>query len=296
MDKNLPWVYVIILNYNSSHDSVSLFKNLKRDLYQNFQILIIDNCSKSEDVSNLQQNIPHENLIFSSRNLGYAGGNNIGIKKALEEKADYVWILNPDIRTKRNTLSLLLNLMERDHSLAAVGPRIISREHSDKIFSDGEVIDKLDGIKTFHKNHNKFAFNKNEKVDYEIDYIDGSSILLRTAAIYEIGFLPEEYFMYWEETDWCTNAKLYEWKLAVNRSAIVYNLNSPKNGSFHYFYIRNKLLYSKKYKVNYIITRNKEIRVIKNEILKRFKGIYFKPFFFYRLKGLLSGLLINSFK
>lgn len=286
--------YALILNYNSAEETVALYNNLKNSEYKDLEILVIDNDSKPVDKEKLQEHILKPNLIFNSQNLGYAGGNNVGIKKAIDGEADYIWILNPDIRIEPNTLNILIDLLERDASLAAVGPKIISRENNNMIFTDGELIDLTNGLHTFHKNHNKPVLSTEEKVDYEIDYIDGSSVLLRTAAVKELGFLPEEYFLYWEETDWCTNAKRNNWNLAIDTNAVVYNLNSEKGAIYHYYYNRNKLLFSKKFNLNYNLVVKREKTKLYKEVRNRFSGKYLKPFFISRLKGVLAGILLNT--
>ena len=100
-------VYAIVLNYNSSDECIGLFKNLSQYNQRISEILIIDNASSIEDIENLKKNIPLDKLIFNSENLGFAGGNNIAIQKALTEKADFIWVLNPDIRIDDDTLPQL---------------------------------------------------------------------------------------------------------------------------------------------------------------------------------------------
>ena len=290
-----PLISAVILNYNSSSETLGLYQNLKEDFTDNLQITVVDNASAVVDRKQLKKNIPEENLILTSKNLGYAGGNNIGIQRAINAEAEYIWILNPDIRVEPDALGILMDLMQRDRNLAAVGPRIISRSDIRKIFTDGETMDLSNGLNTFHKNHNAPVSGQVEQVDYEVDYVDGSSILLRTAAIRELGFLPEEYFLYWEETDWCTNAIRNNWKLAVDKRARVYNLNSKKGANYHFYFNRNKLLFAKKYGLSYGTVRKREIQILFKEIKNRFNGKFLKPFFVSRLKGTLSGILKTAF-
>jgi GT2 family glycosyltransferase len=91
-------------------------------------------------IKKLTSQIPVENLILNGKNLGYAGGNNIGIKKALKDDADFIWLLNPGIRVEKEALPRLLETILSDKSIAAVGPRICSRLNENEIFSDGGVV------------------------------------------------------------------------------------------------------------------------------------------------------------
>lgn len=284
-------VYVIVLNYNSSDESIGLFKNLTQ--YGQFisEILIIDNASGNNDIENLKNNIPSKNLLFNPENLGYAAGNNIAIQMALDKKADFIWVLNPDIRINAETLPLLLNLMKKDDKLAAVGPRILKREDPYLIFSDGEKIIRDESLRTYHKNHNYLVDEIQGSIDYEIDYIDGSCLLFRKEALEDIGVFCEDYFLYFEETDWCLRAKEKGWRLAVNSNAKSYNLTSQKTALFHYYMMRNRMILSKKFFPFYRKVQKHYLKILVQEIVGRIKGTYLQPFFISRLKGLFSGIL-----
>lgn len=286
-------IYVLVLNYNSSGETLELYENLK-EFKLKVKLLVIDNCSSPKDQEQLKANVPEESLIINKRNLGYAGGNNVGIDVALKNNADYIWILNPDIRIEEQTLPILLETIVSDEKLAAIGPRIIRREDKERIYTDGEILKLDNSCQTLHKNHNFKISEIQETVDYDIDYIDGSSILLNCKAIRQIGKLPEEYFLYFEETDWCTNAKRNNWQLAVNTNARVYNLTSSKNDVYHYYMMRNKLIFSDKYHPDPAAVKRHYCELLLKEVLSRFRGKYFKPFYKERVKGLFSGLIKTS--
>lgn len=286
--------YALILNYNCADESLELYSQLKAFYNKELQILVIDNCSEKEDVIKLRNRIPNQELLLSSKNLGYAGGNNIGIDRALMAGAEYIWILNPDIRVSRESLTILLKTITADVNLAAVGARIHQRLNENLIFSDGEVIDAEVSFHTHHKNFNRKSHEVPLKIDYDVDYIDGSCILLNSKALKDVGKFPEEYFLYFEETDWCTRAKRKDWKLAVNRAAKVYNLTSTKKEIYHYYYTRNKLYFAKKFNFNYRALKKEETEKLIVEIGDRFRGKYFRPYFYSRLKGLIRGLLLTN--
>lgn len=288
-------VWALIVNYNTVDECLELFENLKLVKGFDLHVLIIDNASCNADQQKLKEQIPIGNLIFNNANLGYAAANNIGIKKALQEEADYIWILNPDIRIEENTLKGMVKAIEKWPQTAASGVRILKRENPDYIFSDGEKLNINEGCKTSHKNHNYLKKECLAEVSYDIDYIDGSCVLLSVAGIKELGYLPEEYFLYFEETDWCFNAKRRGWKLVVNTTVNAYNHTSKKGKVFNYYYNRNKLLFCKKYNLNYNSVRNSEITDIFNEILGRVRGNYFKPYFKSRIKGLIAGIFKAEF-
>lgn len=283
--------YAIILNYNSSKETVELFELLNSLAISGLEILVIDNSSRKPDIQNLKNEIPEENLILNKINIGYALGNNVGIEVAMENGAKFIWLLNPDIRPRKEALNHLIQTLQRDRSLAAVGPRILHRHKKNRIFSDGEVINLDRACSTFHKNFNLLEKQVPASVDYDIDYVDGSSILLKAKAIESLGPLPEEYFLYFEETDWCFRARKNGWKLAVNSHAVVYNLTSKKSSLFHFYMMRNRLIFSKKYHPNFHKVRNHYLNQIKKEFLGLAGGEKVKPFFRSRVRGLISGLI-----
>lgn len=284
-------IYAIILNYNSSHDTMSLYSELVNCMYENLVVLVIDNNSADLNRKLLEENIPHDKLILNKRNLGYAAGNNIGIDIALKANADYIWILNPDIRVDKNALSILVETMQNDSTLAAVGPRILKRENPEIIFTDGEKLLMNKECHTHQKNHNKNRIEVEATLDYDIDYVDGSCILINSKAINDTGFLPEEYFLYFEETDWCSKAKQLGYNLAINSHSFVYNLTSKKKETFHYYFMRNRLIFSKKYHPAFNEVRKYYFHLLLKEFMNRFKGKYLNPFYKSRVKGLFAGII-----
>ncbi|MFD0977941.1 glycosyltransferase [Salinimicrobium gaetbulicola] len=284
-------VCAIILNYNTSSDTIILYNLLRSFKYNYLDILIIDNNSEEKDFLKLKKEIPEGCLKRNDQNSGYAGGNNIGIKIALQKDVDYVWLLNPDIRVSKTTLPLLLETLTNDKKIAAVGPRILKREEDDKIFSDGGIVLQDQLCTTLHKNQNLFSSEVKEIVDYEIDYIDGSCILINTDSFRSVGFLPEEYFMYFEETDWCLKAKNKGYKLAVNSSCRAYNLCSEKGKKYHFLMMRNRLIFARKYHHDWKSVVQAYGINLRNEVINKLKGKYFSPFFLSRLKGYFFGVL-----
>ena len=296
LENKHPKIYILILNYNCSQETVELYRNILELYKDEIRILIIDNHSKPSDKDYLKNYIPHSNLILNNENRGYAGGNNVGIDIGLKEKVDYIWILNPDIRLVKDTLPVLLETIKDDPSLAAVGPRILKRENPDVIFTDGEKLLMDEKCSTHQKYHGKSKFEIPATIDYDIDYVDGSCILINAKALSELGNLPEEYFLYFEETDWCYRAKKNGWNLAVNSNANVYNLTSLKKETFHYYFMRNRLIFSKKFHPNYKEVRRYYVKLLLKEFLNRFQGKYLNPFYRSRVKGLVAGIIFVAYK
>lgn len=282
-------VCALILNYNTSDDCIELFRSLNSFHYSYLEVLILDNGSKPEETLLLERNIPNQNLLLNKKNLGYAGGNNIGLRSAIKEDYNYVWVLNPDIRVERETLPRLLEVAGKLEKIAAVGTRILRRENPNIIFSDGGEIIYDMGCTVRHKNFNRTVKSNYARINFDIDYIDGSCILISSNAIKELGYFSEDYFLYFEETDWCVNAKKKGWKLAVNSDARAYNRDSKKAGVYFYYLFRNKMIFAKKYhprpglvRIHLLFTLAKQFFL---HIFKIRRYWYWKD----RVKGFLEG-------
>ena len=282
-------VCCILLNYNSAEEAVELYNLLIGFEFERLKIIVVDNASAKGDISLLEKYIPKENLLLNAQNLGYAGGNNLGIRHALQDSYDYVWILNPDIRVEKETLPQLLQTAGKEEKIAAIGPRILRRENPNIIFSDGGEIKYNFQCTVRHKNFDKILKSHSTEVSFDIDYIDGSCILINLNAVKELGFLPEDYFLYFEETDWCVNAKRKGWKLAVNSRARAYNLDSRKGRVYFYHLFRNKMIFAKKYHPQpYFVKFYLLFTLVKQFFLHIFK---IRRYWFWkdRMKGFLHG-------
>lgn len=280
--------FALILNYNSSRDSIELFQLLQSFGFKNLFVLVLDNDSKPEDINRLKQRIPDKNLVLNYKNLGYAGGNNIGIQLSIEKGADFVWLLNPDIRVERETLPALLEMITSKPGIAAVGPRIRSRINKNEIFSDGGVIFYDERCHADLLNYDLLVDENPPSINFEIDYVDGSCILINVEAIKSIGLLPNEYFLYFEETDWCAKAKRKGWELGINSFVNAFNLKSPKNATYAYYYFRNRLIFARKYHPEYRKVYWYYSKLISIRIWNRFRYGRKDPFLKWEVKGLFA--------
>ena len=113
-------------------------------------------------------------------------------------------------------------------SIAAIGPRICFRNDKKKIFSDGGRVDPTRAT-SYHEHSTEYIDDHPaSKLHYDIDYVDGSAILMQTSAVRKTGLFREDFFLYFEETEWCMRAKRLGWNLAVNTRSVVYQRPSPK--------------------------------------------------------------------
>lgn len=288
-------IKAVILNYNSASETIKLYQQLKSFNYNFLAILVIDNASNKDDITLLQNSIASSELILNKSNLGYAGGNNIGIELSIKENFDYTLILNPDIRLVKETIPELLSVFYNKDNIAAIGPRICYRDNPDKIFSDGGLINEKLGYLSSHLNYDKLVNEvKNDNPINKVDYVNGSCILINNKVIDHIGKLRADFFLYYEETEWCLRAKKNGYQVIINSNAIAYHLSSNNKDIYHYYMTRNRLLLAKIEKKYYIQTRN---RIFKNLLKMFIDKISFKKnanlYLLAKFKGFISAIFTS---
>lgn len=239
--------YIIILNYNGWKDTIECLESLKC-IQEDYKIVLIDNKSTDNSIDKLEKWIQNQkelssNLIFikSSENNGYAAGNNIGIKYVeSQEDAEFIWILNNHTLIKADILENLLNCYKNleNENIALLGSKILNEDFS--IQSIGYLNSKYteDEIKS--------------KSSIEVEHISGCSIFFRADKIKEIGYIPEEYFLYYEETDWMKSIKQKGFKIFTCLSSQLIHKHAKSTGGIYspfviYYMTRNQILFNKKY-------------------------------------------------
>lgn len=249
MTKDLPHsTAIIILNYNSAAETIRLYASLQPHLRPAVFVLVVDNNSDSSDRAQLTEAIPSESLIRNDANLGYAGGNNIGITLALRRGAEYIWLLNPDIETGFDVLEALVHALHTHSRFAAIMPRIVFRDDPSRIYSDGGTMSPTQGFVVGHANTraniSEALSNPGDDLK-EASFANGSCLLLRARALRELGNFRECFFLYWEETEWCLRARDAGWKVGSLTSVSVAHQSSVKGPRYHFYMSRNRIWLAK---------------------------------------------------
>lgn len=214
-----PKVTIIILNWNGLKDTIKCLQSLKKIAYSNYEIIVVDNGSSDGSVDFLIKEYPEVQLISNPQNLGYAGGNNVGISYSLEKGTDYVLLLNNDTVVDPNFLLELIIVAETDSKIAIVQSNIIS--------FDGETeysfYDKYGA--TFSR---KSKIDSNENNDMEkplLFYPCGACMLIRKAVLVE-KFFDERLFAYYEDVDTGWKLRLRNYNICYARKSICYHEGS----------------------------------------------------------------------
>lgn len=243
---NQPNVSIIIVHYGDIKDTKECLRSLEKLDYSNFEVIVIDNGTEEElKVQNLKLKVK---LISNKENLGFAGGNNVGIRYALEKGADYILLLNNDTAVEPSFLKELVKVGESEEKIGILGP-VIYYYKSDKIWFAGGKVNWL-YTKGEHIQETRNLLRRQAGKIQDTNYITGACLLIKKEVIKKIGLMPEEYFLYLEDVDWCLRARKAGYKCVLVPKAKIWHKvsSSTKAGSFSYIYYhyRNGLLLAKK--------------------------------------------------
>jgi GT2 family glycosyltransferase len=241
-------VSIIILNFNSFQDTIECVKSIEKIDYVNYEVIIIDNNSKDGSYETLRRHFPQHILIKSDMNLGYANGNNIGIKYALDNNADYICVLNNDVEVESDFLTFIIEKMERDDEIGIAGPCICEYYDKDTIQAMGANINLFTGLA--QAKYKGYSYGNMKKEAIEVDYLGGACFVARARVIKKIGAIPENYFLFFEETEFCLRAKQNGFKLLCLRDSRVYHKRSATiskySGLSYYFLNRNRIIFMRR--------------------------------------------------
>lgn len=255
-------VFLVILNYNGESDTLELLNSLKKVNRSGFMLytVLVDNLSKSKiniDPSDFKELNLH--LIFNNKNLGFSGGNNVGIRYSLRNGADYVIILNNDTLADPDFIKELINVSEINEKCGVVCPKILFSKgyefHKDK-YKDSELgrVIWYAGGKMDWKNVIGVHRGVDEVDNHQFDTITqtelatGCCLLINKDVFEKIGDYDERYFLYFEDADFSERVKKAGFKIYYAPKAIIWHKNAQSSGGSgsdlqDYYITRNRLLF-----------------------------------------------------
>ncbi|MFC1496430.1 glycosyltransferase family 2 protein [Candidatus Margulisiibacteriota bacterium] len=250
-----PKVYIIILNWNGAEDTVECLRSLQKIDYQNYSVLVVDNASDDDSIDMIKREFKTLKIIRNNRNLGFAAGNNRGIKYALEQGADYLLLLNNDTVVEPDFLSRLVKAAENDLKIGIAGPKIRFYQ-SNKIWYAGGFLNKWTGF-TYHRGEGR-GEREEDNIIQEVDFVSGCAMLIKKKVVATVGYLDEEYYLGHEDAAYCLNAKKTGFKVSyVPAAKIWHKLSRSAGGSrstlYLYYRTRNHLLFIKKLRLKPVL-------------------------------------------
>ena len=236
-----PLVSIVTVNFNQPEVTKDLLHSLQKVTYPCIEVFVVDNGSE-RNCSHLKEQFPEYHFLNSSRNLGFAGGNNLAIRQA---KGVYILLLNNDTEVEPDFLQPMVSLFQEIPRLGIVSPLLIYEEEKLIQYAGAKAINYFTGRgkKLGHKEPVSAAYEQAR----ETELGHGAAMLFPRKLVQEIGYLPEEYFLYYEEHDWCEACKRAGYVVYFQGAAKVYHKESVSVGKANplktYYLNRNRLLF-----------------------------------------------------
>ncbi|SDB94096.1 glycosyltransferase family 2 protein [Acinetobacter boissieri] len=277
-------IYIVVLNWNSAQDTIKCVKSLLQlKSTSDFKLVVCDNDSKVESFNEIksylekfysenlavigENNVKNHvvnlkdkiTLIKNNKNYGYAGGNNVGLRLALNQKdVQYCWVLNNDTEVDSNALIALVNKMASKPSIGICGSRLVEMKNRYKVQALGGIVNKwFCTTKEIGSELTVSEVIDESEWENKIDFVVGASLFFSRKCLEEVGLLCEDYFLYYEELDYCNRVKQNGFKVGIASQSIVFHEQGVSTGKgvtrseiSDYCQVKNRILVSKKFYKN----------------------------------------------
>lgn len=238
-------VAVVILTWNHVQDTLECLDSLQTQTCQPYSTLIVDNGSSDDTIARVGQAFPRARIIANGRNLGYAEGNNVGLRAALRDEIDFVLVVNNDTILAPNCLEGLVSELAAHPESAAAAPKIVFHSAPTRLYYAGGIIHG-----GWHVTHRGFGEEDAAEFDSasETPWLTGCAVLMRRAVLERIGLFEPKFFLLFEDTDWSMRARRAGYTLryapqARLRHKASLSFGSSRTPGYVYYYTRNNLLW-----------------------------------------------------
>jgi GT2 family glycosyltransferase len=238
-------VSIITVNFNQSFVTEELLRSIaSTNTYPNIEIIVVDNGSKINDVPELKINYPNVKFIRSEINLGFAGGNNIGVKEAT---GDYLFFVNNDTEFTPGLVQTLANVLDDYPEVGMVSPKIMYFDDQDMIQYAGFTPMNYYTAGNSCIGQFETDLGQYNNICGPTGYAHGAAMMVKKEAIDKGGLMAENFFLYYEEMDWCDHIRKAGYQVWVDTRAVIYHKESVSVGKIsglkEYFMNRNRILF-----------------------------------------------------
>jgi GT2 family glycosyltransferase len=224
-----PLVHAIILNFNGKPLLLETLASVAQINYPNFKIIVVDNGSTDGSQVAVREQHPNVILLENNENLGFGEGNNVGMRYALQQAAEWVLLLNNDISVAPDLLTHMMNVAAADAAIGILGPKIYYHDQPNKIWFAGGRINYWAGL-TAHRGIREIDRGQYDRVE-DTDYITGCAMLIRRETLERIGMFDPVYSpAYSEDADLCVRAVRAGYRLVFVPHAKVWHKVSSSSG------------------------------------------------------------------
>jgi GT2 family glycosyltransferase len=239
---------IITVNFNQPEATKELLNSLKKYYSsKEIELILVDNGSNTDHESDFKNHYPEIIYIRSEENLGFAGGNNLGIKIA---KGDYLLLINNDTEVIEGSIETMIKEMEEHPEIGLLSPLLLYYDDKNLIqYAGFTQMNYLTGrnscIGQFEKNENQY-----NSISRETGFCHGAAMMCRKEDLLKAGLMAENYFLYYEELDWCEKFKKTGKKIWFTGKTHIYHKESISVGKESalktYFNVRNRMLFIRK--------------------------------------------------
>ncbi|MEP7235898.1 MAG: glycosyltransferase family 2 protein [Ignavibacteriota bacterium] len=250
-----PRVGIILVHLNSYSDTSLCLTSLRSITYPNVEVIVVDNGSIDHTGERLRKEFPEITHIRSEDNFGFSGGNNIGIDHALSHGCEHVLLLNNDTIVTPSFLEPLVDRLLQEKNVAAVSGKIYY--YPERVGGRKKIIWYAGVFQKWHTGYHHTGVQEVDEGQFDVAmkviYASGCLMLMNGEVIRKIGGLDPEFFIYWEESDWCLRAKEIGYDCWYEpRSVIDHNFRSAPFGRgetpfYMYMQMRNSFIFAKRH-------------------------------------------------
>ncbi len=242
-----PLISIITVNFNARDVTCEMLDSVRRNSYRNVEVIVVDNGSSSDPSDFFYLNYPEVKFIRSEKNLGFAGGNNLGIQVST---GDFLFFLNNDAELTNGVLETLLAVFDKFPRAGIASPKICY--FSAKPGSGQDVIQYAGTTHVHPFTARNSTFGKGEMDEgqfhelKETAYSHGAAMMVPRKVVDKVGPMPEEFFLYYEELDWCEQIRREGYKVFVEPNAKIYHKESysvDKVSALKTYYLNRNRIY-----------------------------------------------------
>lgn len=236
---------VIVLNWNGRDDTIRCLQSLKGQVNAAFRVIVVDNGSADDSVSAIRRSFPEVEIVETGENLGYAEGNNVGIRRELDAGAEYVLVVNNDTILESDCVSAMVREARAHPEAAAIGAKNFSLKNQRAIYNFGGRFDWMGRPRLVKHSHTDDVQTESPQTTA---WLSGCAILFNRRALEQVGLFDPRYFLLFEETDWCIRARRANFTLRLAPEAHVWHeraasFGSKQSAKYLYYYTRNHFLW-----------------------------------------------------
>ena len=224
-------VAIILVNWNGYEFTRACLDSLGKVDFPDFQVILVDNASENPEGKRLKEEFPEIVLVENTANLGFSGGNNVGIRKALDLGFSYMLLLNNDTEVEPDFLEKMVQQISGNPAIGVVQPLICFLGEKEKIWSAGGKWNRLLG-RAITRGDREMLDAYLPKAG-ELDWATGCCMLLSREAVTKAGLLHEQYFAYFEDVEWSLRIRKSGYKIQLEPSAKVYHEASASSKQKH---------------------------------------------------------------